>query len=46
MVYTPWGNETVEIVWLQLQSPIRSLVSNFRMQAEDRPSLLTAVQST
>jgi len=43
--YTPWANGTVEIVCRQLQSAMRSLLSNFRMQAEDWPSLLPLVHS-
>ena len=43
--YTPWANGGVEIVCRQLEFALRSLPSNFRIQAENWPSILPVVQS-
>ena len=45
LVYTPSANGTVEIVCPQVQSAMKSLLSDFRMQGEDCPSFLPVLQS-
>ena len=43
--YSPWTKITVEIVWRCLESTMRSLLSELRMQPEEWPALLPVVQS-